>query len=123
MFDLLTNNINMLIRTGFYVFWAWGIYFNGLGLSIAMQALVNALVLADIATWLMYQFYLLPRMMIRFGSETLLNLVIIGLLIREAKSLVPQTIDMQAMAIMIFLSVGSLKGFYYMLSEMDSRYS
>ena len=83
-----------------------------------MRSFLNCLVLADIVTWLMYQFYLLPRMVIQFGIGTVVNVAVMVLLIRDAKSLVPQSTDMQAMAIMVFFSVAAVKGFYYVLLEM-----
>ena len=46
------------------------------------------------------------------------ELAVMILLIRDAKSLVPQSADMQAMAIMVFFSVAAVKGFYYLLIEM-----
>ena len=91
---------------------------DGLHLSWAMRSFLNCLVLADIVTWLMYQFYLLPRMVVQFGIGTVVILAVIILLIRDAKSLVPQSADMQAMAIMVFFSVAAVKGFYYVLIEM-----
>lgn len=54
----------------------------------------------------------------QFGIGTVVNVVVMILLIRDAKSLVPQSADMQAMAIMIFFSVAAVKGFYYLLIEM-----
>ena len=115
---ILMHNANTLVRIVFYSLWAWIFYFDGLHLSGAIQSFLNCLLLADIVTWLMYQFYLLPRMMVQFGIGTLVNMAVIILLIRDAKSLVPQSVDMQAMAIMIFFSVAAVKGFYYVLLEM-----
>ncbi|MBW2467055.1 MAG: hypothetical protein JRF02_07125 [Deltaproteobacteria bacterium] len=112
------HNINILGRIVFYSLWVWIFYFDGLHLSEVMRSFLNCLVLADIVTWLGYQFYLLPRMMVQFGIGTVVNAAVMILLIRDAKSLVPQTVDMQAMAIMIFFSVAALKGFYYVLIEM-----
>jgi hypothetical protein len=118
MKSILTHNANILARIIFYSLWGWIFYFDGLHLSVAMQSFLNFLVLADIVTWLMYQFYLLPRMVVQFGIGTVVNLAVIILLIRDAKSLVPQSADMQAMAIMVFFSVAAVKGFYYVLIEM-----
>jgi len=118
MKSILTQNANILARIIFYSLWVWIFYFDGLHLSVAMQSFLNFLVLADIVTWLMYQFYLLPRMVVQFGIGTVVNLAVIILLIRDAKSLVPQSADMQAMAIMVFFSVAAVKGFYYVLIEM-----
>ena len=112
------HNVNILTRIVFYSLWVWFFYFDGLHLSGAMRSFLDCLVLADIVTWLMYQFYLLPRMVIQFGIGTLINVAVIILLIRDAKSLVPQSADMQAMAIMIFFSIAAVKGFYYVLLEM-----
>ena len=112
------HNINILVRIVFYSFWVWIFYFDGLHLSIAMHSFLNCLVLADIITWLMYQFYLLPKMLIQFGIGTVINIVIMILVMRDAKLLVPQSTDMQAMAIMVFFSVAAVKGFYYVLIEM-----
>ena len=112
------HNVNILGRIVFYSLWAWVFYFDGLHLSWVMRSFLNCLVLADIVTWLMYQFYLLPRMVIQFSIGTVVNVAVMILLIRDAKSLVPQSMDMQAMAIMIFFSVAAVKGFYYVLLEM-----
>lgn len=112
------HNINILTRIVFYSLWIWVFYFDGMHFSGIMRSFLNCIVLADIITWLMYQFYLLPRMMIQFGIGTVVNMVVMILLIRDAKSLVPQTLDMQAMAIMVFFSVAAVKGFYYVLLEM-----
>jgi len=120
MATMLVHNLNVLVRTVFYVFCAWVFYFDGLHLSFAMRSFVNCLVLADIISWLMYQIYLLPRMMVHFGIGTLVNVVVMGLLFKDAKSLVPSSLDMQAMAIMVFFSVAAVKGFYYLLLEMGS---
>jgi hypothetical protein len=57
-------------------------------------------------------------MVIQFGIGTVVNVAVMILLIRDAKSLVPQSVDMQAMAIMVFFSVAAVKGFYYVLLEM-----
>jgi hypothetical protein len=57
-------------------------------------------------------------MVLQFGIGTVINVVVMVLLIRDAKSLVPGSPDMQAMAIMIFFSVAAVKGFYYLLVEM-----
>ncbi|MCK4837314.1 MAG: hypothetical protein KAS94_00850 [Desulfobulbaceae bacterium] len=115
---ILIHNLNILARIIFYTLWAWIFYFDGLHLSEAMRSFLNCLLLADIVTWLMYQFYLLPRMLVRFGIGTVVNVVVIILLVRDAKSLVPESMDMQAMAIMVFFSVAAVKGFYYLLIEM-----
>ncbi len=115
---VLMHNANILARTVFYSLWVWIFYFDGLHLSEAMQSFLNCLVLADIVTWLIYQCYLLPRMVVQFGIGTVVNVAVMFLLIRDAKSLVPETADMQAMAIMVFLSVAAVKGFYYLLIEM-----
>ena len=112
------HNVNILARIIFYILWVWIFYFDGLDLSEAMSSFLNCLVLADIVTWLMYQFYLLPRMVVQFGIGTLVNMVVMILLIRDAKSLIPEAADMQAMAIMVFSSVAAVKGFYYVLIEM-----
>jgi len=115
---ILMHNANILARIVFYNLWIWIFYFDGLHLSGAMRSFLNCLVLADIVTWLMYQFYLLPRMVLQFGIGTVINVAVMILLIRDAKSLVPQSADMQAMAIMVFFSVAAVKGFYYVLIEM-----
>ena len=112
------HNVNILARLVFYLLWAWIFYFDGLHLSGAMRSFLNCLVLADIVTWLMYQFYLLPRMVVQFGVGTVVNVAVMTLLIRDAKSLIPKSADMQAMAIMVFFSVAAVKGFYYVLLEM-----
>ena len=112
------HNLNILIRIFFYSLWIWIFYFDGLDLSMPMRSFLNFLVLADIITWLMYQIYLLPRMLVQFGVGTVVNIIIMILLMRDAKSLVPQSLDMQAMAIMVFFSVAAVKGFYYVLIEM-----
>jgi len=112
------HNANILARIIFYCLWVWIFYFDGLHLSVAMRSFLNCLVLADIITWLGYQFYLLPRMVVQFSIGAVVNVVVMILLIRDAKALVPQSMDMQAMAIMIFLSVAAVKGFYYVLIEM-----
>lgn len=112
------HNANILARTAFYSLWLWVFYFDGLHLSEAMRGFLNCLVLADIVTWLMYQFYLLPRMVVHFGIGTVVNAAVMFLLLRDAKSLIPQAADMQAMAIMVFFSVAAVKGFYYVLIEM-----
>jgi hypothetical protein len=112
------HNVNILARIVFYSLWVWIFYFDGLHLSVPMRSFLNFLVLADIITWLMYQFYLLPRMVMQFGIGTVVNLAVMIMLIRDAKSLVPQSADMQAMAIMVFFSVAAVKGFYYLLIEM-----
>lgn len=118
---MLMHNVNILLRIVFYSLWIWIFYFDGLHLSFPMRSFLNCLVLADIISWLMYQFYLLPRMVIQFGIGTAVNVAVMIMLIRDAKSLVPQSADMQAMAIMIFLSVAAVKGFYYVLIEMSYR--
>jgi hypothetical protein len=118
MVSILLHNINIVVRTIFYMFWAWVFYFDGLQLSPAMRSFVDCLVLADIVTWLMYQFYLLPRMMIHFSIGTLVNLVVIAVLYKDAKSLVPSSVDMQAMALMVFFSMAAVKGFYYLSIEL-----
>ena len=115
---ILMHNVNILARIVFYSLWVWIFYFDGLHLSGPMQSFLNFIVLADIITWLMYQFYLLPRMVMQFGIGTVVNLAVMIMLIRDAKSLVPQSADMQAMAIMVFFSVAAVKGFYYLLIEM-----
>ena len=112
------HNVNILARIIFYILWVWIFYFDGLHLSGPMQSFLNCLVLADIITWLMYQFYLLPRMVVQFGIGTVVNAVVMILLIKDAKSLIPQSADMQAMAIMVFFSIAAVKGFYYVLLEM-----
>ncbi len=121
MNSILMHNANILARIVFYSLWIWIFYFDGLHLSLAMQSFLNCLVLADIITWLMYQLYLLPGMVVQFSIGTLVNLAVMILLFRDARSLVPQSVDMQAMAIMIFLSVAAVKGFYYILIEMGHR--
>ena len=121
MNSLLIHNANILIRIVFYSLWAWVFYFDGLHLSMPMRSFLNCLVLADVVTWVAYQICLLPRMMVVFGFGSIVNLAVIILLIRDAHSLIPQSLHMQAMAIMVFLSVGAVKGFYYVLIEMDSR--
>ena len=68
--------------------------------------------------YVMYQFYLLPKMVVKFGIGTVVNVAVMFLLIRDVKSLMPQSVDMQAMAIMVFFSVAAVKGFYYLLIEM-----
>jgi hypothetical protein len=118
MIAISMHNVNILARIVFYSLWVWFFYFDGLHLSGAMRSFLNCLVLADIVTWLMYQFYLLPRMVVQFSIGTVVNAVVMILLIRDAKSLVPQSADMQTMAIMIFFSVAAVKGFYYVLIEM-----
>jgi len=118
MNTILMHNANILARIVFYSLWTWIFYFDGLHLSEAMQSFLNCLVLADIVSWLMYQFYLLPRMVVQFGIGSVVNVAVMILLIRDAKSLVPQSADMQAMAIMVFFSVAAVKGFYYLLIEM-----
>lgn len=118
MTALLLHNVNILVRMVFYGLWAWIFYFDGLHLSETMRSFLNCLVLADVATWLIYQLYLLPRMMVHFGIGTVVNLVVMILLYRDAKSLVPESMDMQAMAIMVFFSMAAVKGFYYTLIEM-----
>ena len=102
------HNINTLIRILFYCLWIWIFFYNGLHLSDPMRSFLNCLVLADIITWLGYQFYLLPRMVIQFGIGSLVNIVVMVLLIRDTRSLIPQTIEMQAMAIMVFFSVAAM---------------
>ena len=118
MNSILMHNANILARIVFYGLWVWIFYFDGLHLSVPMRSFLNFIVLADIITWLMYQFYLLPRMVVQFSIGTVVNLVVMILLIRDAKLLVPRSADMQAMAIMIFFSVAAVKGFYYLLIEM-----
>ena len=118
MSDIVLHNLNILVRTLFYLFWAWVFYFDGLHLSLPMRSFVNMLVLADIATWLLYQLYLLPRMMLQFSIGTLVNLVVMFFLFRDARSLVPESMGLQAMAVMVFFSVAAVKGFYYVLIEM-----
>ena len=112
------HNVNVIARMTYYSLWAWVFYFDGLDLSWATRAFLNFLVLADIITWLLYQFYLLPRMMLRFGIGALVNLVVMYLLVKDANLLVPESVDMQAMAVMVFFSVAAVKGFYYTLIEM-----
>ena len=121
MKTILMHNANILARIVFYSLWVWIFYFDGLHLSVAMRSFLNCFVLADIVTWLMYQFYLLPRMVVQFGIGTVVNVAVMILLIRDAKSLVPQSADMQALAIMVFFSVAAVKGFYYLLLEMGYR--
>ena len=123
MKDAIVHNANIIVRTLFYGLWVWVFYFDGLQLSIPMQSFFNCLVLADIITWLVYQFYLLPRMIIQSGIGTLVNIGVIAMIVRDAKLLVPESLEMQAMAIMVFLSVASVKGLYYLLIEMDYRRS
>jgi hypothetical protein len=103
MNSILMHNANILAQIVFYGLWVWIFYFDGLHLSGAMRSFLNCLVLADIITWLMYQFYLLPRIVVQFGIGTVVNVVVMILLIRDAKSLVPQSMDMQAMAIRDFI--------------------
>ena len=117
---MLMHNTNVIARIVFYSLWAWIFYFDGLELSYPMRSFLNWLVLADIATWLMYQIYLLPRMILHSGFGSVINLAVMILLFRDAQSLVPQTIDMQAMALMVFLSMFAVKGFYYTLIEMSN---
>lgn len=121
MNDSVLHNANVLIRMLFYGMWAWVFYFDGLHLSMPMRSFLNCLVLADIVTWLAYQIYLLPRMVVQLGIGTVVNVAVMYLLFRDAKLLIPESTHMQAMAIMVFFSVASVKGFYYMLLEMDSR--
>ena len=83
------HNANILARSVFYSLWAWIFYFDGLHLSEAMRSFLNCLVLADIVIWLMYQLYLLPRMLVQFGIGTVVNVAVMILLIRDAKLLVP----------------------------------
>lgn len=123
MNDTALHNVNILVRVLFYSLWAWIFYFDGFDLSAAMRSFLNCLILADVVTWLVYQFYLLPRMVVQFGLGTVINLVVMVILIRDAKSLVPQAVDMQAMAIMVFFSVAAVKGFYYLLLEMGQSRS
>jgi hypothetical protein len=118
MNSILLHNLNILARIIFYCLWGWVFYFDGLDLSLPMQSFFNFLVLADIVTWLIYQVYLLPRMLVQFSIGTVVNLAVIVLLIRDARSLIPQSAEMQAMAIMVFLSMAAVKGFYYLLIEM-----
>jgi len=118
MNDALMHNANMLARFAFYGLWAWVFYFDGLDLSMPMRSFLNILVLADVVTWLMYQLYLLPRMVVHLGIGTVVNVVVMYLLFRDANSLVPESMDMKAMAIMVFFSVAAVKGFYYTLIEM-----
>lgn len=118
MDTILTHNANILVRSVFYGLWAWVFYFDGLHLSEAMQSFLNCLVLADLVTWIMYQFYLLPKMLVHFGIGTMVNVAVMIMLIKDAKLLVPQSVDMQAMAIMVFFSVAAVKGFYYTIIEM-----
>ena len=112
------HNVNVMVRIVFYGLWLWIFYFNGLHLSEIMLSFLNCLVLADIISWLLYQLYLLPRMVFHFGIGTVVNLAVMILLYRNAKSLVPESMDMKAMAIMVFFSVSAVKGFYYVLIEM-----
>lgn len=119
MRDMLMHNVNVLLRMLFYAFWAWMYYFDGLHLSVAMRSFVNCLILADVATWLLYQIYLLPRMVVHFGIGTLINLLVMIILLKSAKSLLPHNLDMQAMAAMVFFAVAGVKGFYYFLLEMN----
>jgi hypothetical protein len=57
-------------------------------------------------------------MVVQFSIGTVVNVAVMILLIGDAKSLVPQSADMQAMAIMVFFWVAAVKGFYYILIEM-----
>jgi len=118
MTDTLMHNANILARIVFYSLWAWVFYFDGLHLSLPMRSFLNMLVLADVATWLLYQIYLLPRMVVHLGIGAVINIGVMILLYRDAKSLVPDSMGMQAMAIMVFLSVAAVKGFYYTMIEM-----
>ena len=118
MNDTLMHNANILARFVFYGLWAWVFYFDGLDLSMPMRSFLNILVLADVVTWLMYQLYLLPRMVVHLGIGTVVNVIVMYLLFRDANSLVPESMDMKAMAIMVFFSVAAVKGFYYTLIEM-----
>ncbi len=118
MKDTLLHNANILLRIVFYSLWIWIFYFDGLHLSVPMRGFLNCLVLADIVTWVAYQIYLLPKMVVQFGIGTAVNLAVIIMLARDVKSLVPQSTEMQAMAIMVFFSVAAVKGFYYLLIEM-----
>jgi len=118
MGETLMHNVNILVRIVFYGLWLWVFYFDGLHLSEVMRSFLNCLVLADIITWLLYQFYLLPKMVVHFGIGTVINVAVMILLYKDAKSLVPESMDMQAMAIMVFFSVAAVKGFYYVLIEM-----
>ncbi|MBU0482656.1 MAG: hypothetical protein KKG47_16305 [Proteobacteria bacterium] len=121
MNEMILHNANVLVRMVFYGLWAWIFYFDGLHLSLPMRSFLNMLVLADIITWFAYQVYLLPRMVVQLGIGTVVNMVVMYFLFRDAKALVPEYLGMQAMAIMVFLSVAAVKGFYYVLIEMDSR--
>ena len=119
MKDTLIHNANTLARIFLYGLWAWVFYFDGLNLSSPMQSFLNCLVLADVVTWLMYQVYLLPRMVVHLGIGALVNIVVMILLFRDANTLVPESMDMKAMAIMVFFSVAAVKGFYYTMIEMS----
>lgn len=113
------HNLNIIARLIFYLFWAWIFYFDGLHLTFATRSLVNSIIVADIVTWLMYQIYLLPRMVVHFGIGALVNLMVIIFLIKGVKAIFPESGDLQAMAAMVFLSVFAVKGLYYFMLEMD----
>lgn len=123
MNEILLHNANILARCIFYGLWAWVFYFDGLHLSPPMRSFLNCLVLADVVTWLVYQLYLLPGMVVHLGLGTVINIVVMIMLYRDAKALVPDSVEMQAMALMVFFSVAAVKGFYYVLIEMSSRRS
>lgn len=112
------HNFNLIARFLGYSLWAWIFYFDGLHLSFAMRSLLNFIVIADLVTWLIYQVYLLPRMAVNFGAGALVNLLVIGVLLVSVKTILPQTADLQAMALMVFLAVSGIKGFYYFLIEL-----
>jgi hypothetical protein len=114
------HDINIIARSSLYLLWAWVFYFNGLHLSENMRIFLDCIVLADIVTWLIYQLFLVPRLLVHFGIGTLINLIVIIVLMRNVKDLVPASMEMQAMAIMVFFSVAAVKGFYYFSIEMVS---
>jgi len=113
------HNLNVIARIVVYSLWAWVFYFDGLHLTFAMRSFVNFIVIADLITWVMYQIYLLPRFVIHFGIGALLNLAVIICLLKGVQSILPQTADLQAMAVMVFLSVSGVKGMYYFMLEMN----
>jgi hypothetical protein len=113
------HNYNLFARFLVYAFWAWVTFFDGLHLTLAMRSLLNFILLADVVTCLLYQIYLLPRMVVQVGVGALVNLLVILLLIKGVKAILPQTPDLQAMALMVFLAVFGIKGMYYFLLEME----
>jgi hypothetical protein len=112
------HNANIAARSSLYLLWAWVFFYNGLDLSENMQIFLDCFILADIVTWLIYQVFLVPRMLIHFGIGTLINLAVIAALVNNVEKLIPSSVDMQAMAIMVFFSVAGVKGFYYFMIEM-----